>query len=360
MAIRAHPHSRGENLSRRFAPPLILGSSPLTRGKPYCGCGPANLGGLIPTHAGKTSARTSRGLARAAHPHSRGENSFPSGSANPPWGSSPLTRGKRAPQAIDLPANGLIPTHAGKTAGRVLRPDRRGAHPHSRGENLARRHVLRCFRGSSPLTRGKRPPIRAVGKRGGLIPTHAGKTSRFRPTRPAVWAHPHSRGENRSRRGRRERLRGSSPLTRGKHPRRVGQHPVPGLIPTHAGKTWTGAWAWLHRRAHPHSRGENQNGEDTTSPRKGSSPLTRGKPWTGRRSTRLRGLIPTHAGKTSRSCSRAARRGAHPHSRGENGYGRRFHLRPRGSSPLTRGKLGRALTSNAGHGLIPTHAGKTH
>ena len=35
IRLRAHPRSRGENLPLSCEPPMLVGSSPLTRGKPY-------------------------------------------------------------------------------------------------------------------------------------------------------------------------------------------------------------------------------------------------------------------------------------------------------------------------------------
>ena len=71
--------------------------------------------GLIPAHAGKTSMWTGQPSTRRAHPRSRGENDPGSTQPERLMGSSPLTRGK--PQAAQArPAwQGLIPAHAGKT-----------------------------------------------------------------------------------------------------------------------------------------------------------------------------------------------------------------------------------------------------
>ena len=91
-----------------------------------------------------------------------------------------------------------------------------------------------------------------------------------------------------------------------------------GLIPAHAGKTTSARQASQSPRAHPRSRGENCPGLGAQVPAWGSSPLTRGKPWTSRRSTRLRGLIPAHAGKTPQATYQALDTRAHPRSRGEN------------------------------------------
>ena len=113
--------------------------------------------GLIPAHAGKTTARCERRGRRRAHPRSRGENA--------------------AHALAEIYARGLIPAHAGKTA--VLDADREelGAHPRSRGENLGGGAARPEDDGSSPLTRGKPPvPSRCPGSPW-LIPAHAGKTN---------------------------------------------------------------------------------------------------------------------------------------------------------------------------------------
>ena len=71
------------------------------------------------------------------------------------------------------------------------------------------------------------------------------------------------------------------------------------------------------------------------------------------------GLIPAHAGKTRHSAGGGACHAAHPRSRGENAGDRPLSARPRGSSPLTRGKLRLVVGRHIVAGLIPAHAGKT-
>ena len=153
--------------------------------------------------------------------------------------------------------------------------------------------------------------------------------------------------------------RGSSPLTRGKPYLSVLDDRVPGLIPAHAGKTWAYPSATFPPRAHPRSRGENSASALAFSRPHGSSPLTRGKPCF-RRSGRQRGrLIPAHAGKTCRSRARPWTRRAHPRSRGENEINKAAREHADGSSPLTRGKQA-SWPARASHWrLIPAHAGKT-
>ena len=111
----AHPRSRGENDESCAQAERAMGSSPLTRGKRTERENLSVLSGLIPAHAGKTGCRLPRGSGVRAHPRSRGENST---AATGLWrllGSSPLTRGKPRPSPLGSSSPRLIPAHAGKT-----------------------------------------------------------------------------------------------------------------------------------------------------------------------------------------------------------------------------------------------------
>ena len=172
----AHPRSRGENLLR--------------------GDHRRDVRGLIPAHAGKTLLRLSRRRAARAHPRSRGENLQLRGLHDLHTGSSPLTRGKRLGGRRGAGTGGLIPAHAGKTASPASGLAARRAHPRSRGENSPVRSGLVAGLGSSPLTRGKRAPAPPSSSSTGLIPAHAGKTAPGRGASAGPRAHPRSRGEN--------------------------------------------------------------------------------------------------------------------------------------------------------------------
>ena len=152
-------------------------------------------------------------------------------------GSSPLTRGK--PEAVEVRTlrRGLIPAHAGKTRSCKSCLIVSTAHPRSRGENHPVPGTTFWYRGSSPLTRGKRYRGETTGGGGGLIPAHAGKTRGSSKPSPRSPAHPRSRGENDKWRAEKPQRLGSSPLTRGKHRQRGWLLDRNRLIPAHAGKT---------------------------------------------------------------------------------------------------------------------------
>ena len=172
--------------------------------------------GLIPAHAGKTDPHARSADEDWAHPRSRGENRVAARGAVNDAGSSPLTRGKPSCTGRRTRWAGLIPAHAGKTRTVRARPSSAGAHPRSRGENLTLDDLGWLRTGSSPLTRGKRAPRPYPAGTPGLIPAHAGKTSLASPPTSPPRAHPRSRGENWIGRATRPAAPGSSPLTRGK------------------------------------------------------------------------------------------------------------------------------------------------
>ena len=175
----------------------------------------------------------------------------------------------------------------------------------------------------------------------------------------ASTAHPRSRGENRLRPCTSTTRRGSSPLTRGKRWRWSSTWRWVRLIPAHAGKTLPGAGGCEGPPAHPRSRGENLKCGCFAVATLGSSPLTRGKPSSPSHARQARGLIPAHAGKTSCSWGILYQLWAHPRSRGENTGEIEDAVREAGSSPLTRGKRCLADVGDLGVRLIPAHAGKT-
>ena len=151
---------------------------------------------LIPARAGKTLFATKTASEASAHPRFRGENACPFVGFSVIMGSSPLARGKLVTEPTIRKLCGIIPACAGKTgsttspqhsfgiipacAGKTppnfslapIWPD----HPCLRGENGLSRNTSEPRRGSSLLARGK-PPISWVARvliR--IIPACAGKT----------------------------------------------------------------------------------------------------------------------------------------------------------------------------------------
>ena len=334
------------------------GSSPLTRGKPTPCIDRGGADRLIPAHAGKTSYPTKPRPHLPAHPRSRGENDRCDCRVDLVKGSSPLTRGKLLLECCGRSRTRLIPAHAGKTRSSACLMRSGGAHPRSRGENPEIGADRPRDRGSSPLTRGKPGKLRLIQSRSGLIPAHAGKTARQPPRRAAHPAHPRSRGENLKSATLARNVTGSSPLTRGKPHKAWTKALQARLIPAHAGKTAHSTHSTCAAWAHPRSRGENSEKTAGGAGNRGSSPLTRGKQRPQLRRRLRQRLIPAHAGKTGHDTPGSSRSSAHPRSRGENPSTLNNGENVNGSSPLTRGKPSPSITSQAGSAAHPRSRGE--
>ncbi len=166
------------------------------RGKPSSASCRYTSVGLIPAHAGKTFTAEALRRRSPAHPRACGENALGAVSLLAGAGSSPRMRGKLKMRLCSSRNLGLIPAHAGKTSRRRYSPRARRAHPRACGENLYRGARPVASRGSSPRMRGKPPEERTKRCQKRLIPAHAGKTYAIAIRERWIAAHPRACGEN--------------------------------------------------------------------------------------------------------------------------------------------------------------------
>ena len=276
----------------------MQGSSPRMRGKRCISFSLSSGWGLIPAHAGKTRASPATSRQPTAHPRACGENIVFKNAFAALNGSSPRMRGKRRRRPRCARRSGLIPAHAGKTRQPCYQQSNHPAHPRACGENLHIEGVVDTPYGSSPRMRGKRSGELRSGKSVRLIPAHAGKTLSRAALYMASKAHPRACGENMPARPRAWCLRGSSPRMRGKLTGATDDGVSAGLIPAHAGKTAYSRSGSMMMTAHPRACGENLLASGKRRTFRGSSPRMRGKRLWYRRKHRRNGLIPAHAGKT--------------------------------------------------------------
>ena len=151
---------------------------------------------IIPAYAGSTVCEATRELSIADHPRIRGEHGSRSAPQPGPRGSSPHTRGARCARLPESYRSRIIPAYAGSTAP-ARRPSLgRGDHPRIRGEHEAERLRRRPRRGSSPHTRGARPPPEKRPGLARIIPAYAGSTHCPMSGAAERWDHPRIRGEH--------------------------------------------------------------------------------------------------------------------------------------------------------------------
>ena len=108
----------------------------------------------------------------------------------------PRTWGRPDNSALNAHHAGNTPTHVGKTQDENdpdLNPKK---HPHARGEDRPNSSTCSLIMETPPRTWGR--PISTVSACGydRNTPTHVGKTSLPCTNIPALWKHPHARGED--------------------------------------------------------------------------------------------------------------------------------------------------------------------
>ena len=202
-------------------------------------------------------------------------------------------------------AVGIIPAHAGFTAGILYVRDRRKDHPRTRGVYPSGSVGAGQAAGSSPHTRGLLVPLlpREAGPR--IIPAHAGFTSRRTLACPASGDHPRTRGVYMKSTQNHLTLAGSSPHTRGLLCALTPSPMQEGIIPAHAGFTVYLSLVGVCWGDHPRTRGVYSSPVSRTILRTGSSPHTRGLQEVVQAEALGRRIIPAHAGFTAQGrCER--------------------------------------------------------
>ena len=278
-----HPRSRGVYARTRSARVRRAGSSPLARGLLPAVKRRGASRRIIPARAGFTRAPRRPCGPQKDHPRSRGVYHFPSPFCVGPVGSSPLARGLRLFEEVDVGWDRIIPARAGFTFTRPYASSYIRDHPRSRGVYARPTRARTSRLGSSPLARGLPPAKPAEIMPGRIIPARAGFTSPHHHHPTSNEDHPRSRGVYAMCRGTWATAMGSSPLARGLLGRLVKGGDLIRIIPARAGFTAGGADGEERQRDHPRSRGVYAPVRSRRMSRLGSSPLARGLPCPGGR-----------------------------------------------------------------------------
>ena len=336
-----------------------VGSSPRMRGTPIIFAKKYVGFGIIPAHAGNTSAPRAASPTRWDHPRACGEHGDLRYLLVGMLGSSPRMRGTRGYNRQGDRRGGIIPAHAGNTAGFMSKGTYLRDHPRACGEHLMLGITLAVVRGSSPRMRGTLLQLPDIPSNGGIIPAHAGNTLTAMQKSLTVEDHPRACGEHALDAGKGLKWPGSSPRMRGTPTALHVEVACHGIIPAHAGNTLTAMQKSLTVEDHPRACGEHALDAGKGLKWPGSSPRMRGTPTALHVEVACHGIIPAHAGNTERSGSVEILNGDHPRACGE-------HLRcflstivGEGSSPRMRGTPRLLYPRHHGHGIIPAHAGNT-
>ena len=191
-------------------------------------------------------------------------------------GSSPHSRGTPYCSSSALMCPRIIPAFAGNTRYCRSRSEGPRDHPRIRGEHLHVLHISRLKRGSSPHSRGTLDDRSMFMDYYGIIPAFAGNTMIECFKLNKIWDHPRIRGEHQSSTRSRKKAQGSSPHSRGTLWLATTGIELPGIIPAFAGNTWIVIRIKTGKEDHPRIRGEHQKQEECAELPLGSSPHSRG------------------------------------------------------------------------------------
>ena len=235
-------------------------------------------------------------------------------------GDHPRTCGEHASCTVLAMSAGIIPAHAGNTSPH-LRSDRvsrdhprtcgehaevdsrefmtMGSSPHMRGTRHPHRLAQPDERGSSPHMRGTLDERDAQDRRVGIIPAHAGNTRRRDTATETCWDHPRTCGEHEYVVKATTYRKGSSPHMRGTLIVIVVVGLSGGIIPAHAGNTSRPHSGACRPRDHPRTCGEHEMLVTDGTDKQGSSPHMRGTHEAWNFIKHFGGIIPAHAGNTT-------------------------------------------------------------
>ena len=207
--------------------------------------------------------------------------------------------------------------------------------------------------------RGSLIPRKEEKRNEGIIPAHAGLTSRGFSAAWQTGDHPRACGAHSRRLSAPTRSSGSSPRMRGSHINGMTIVRLLGIIPAHAGLTWERLICAIAVRDHPRACGAHGGYIGSAGDKMGSSPRMRGSPLIPMARLWVNGIIPAHAGLTFMLTSRRSPAWDHPRACGAHLRCSALAETMSGSSPRMRGSRSFLLDGRHGFGIIPAHAGLT-
>ena len=359
LARAVHPHGRGEYSDAIHWSSRACGPSPRAWGIRPLVTSCAQVPRSIPTGVGNTSFTLSSHTGFSVHPHGRGEYWPFCPHTMTACGPSPRAWGILVGRAYFGTRNRSIPTGVGNTRLRACCARATTVHPHGRGEYEAADWTERCFDGPSPRAWGILLMIQNPLLKFRSIPTGVGNTACGIEGIPVRPVHPHGRGEYEYQNCPRAIAPGPSPRAWGILADVRNRRDCMRSIPTGVGNTFSSLPMFTLIAVHPHGRGEYRASSRSIAGIVGPSPRAWGIPDGAGPPAGVGRSIPTGVGNTGVVRLRVGVRPVHPHGRGEYTSAWRSAWLTSGPSPRAWGILGLPLLRPLPPRSIPTGVGNT-
>ena len=271
-----HPHGRGDHGILSLFMRISFGSPPRAWGPPAPARRPAGRTRFTPTGVGTTFLASVTRVARAVHPHGRGDHTswvrrfqFRAGSPPRAWGplyrsrygwcesgSPPRAWGPQYRGVYVLATARFTPTGVGTTLLIFVIRLFSSVHPHGRGDHLHRLPAIGGPCGSPPRAWGPLQNLAGELDPDRFTPTGVGTTRSSGSALHRVSVHPHGRGDHGVGDGGDGDAYGSPPRAWGPQARRNGLRPVSRFTPTGVGTTLYEQIGCPPEAVHPHGRGD--------------------------------------------------------------------------------------------------------
>ena len=191
-----HPHVRGEDRHLWTFMEALGETPPRAWGRPLYPSIASFRVRNTPTCVGKTLSSLGPWQLHRKHPHVRGEDTYAVALDADRMETPPRAWGRRCLTRCHLSGLGNTPTCVGKTCKHVECIEKRGKHPHVRGEDQSDIRPRESNRETPPRAWGRHlraPQDRAEDRN---TPTCVGKTWRRMSRSAGTGKHPHVRGED--------------------------------------------------------------------------------------------------------------------------------------------------------------------
>ena len=174
--MKVHPHTRGDDGTAGPPGARAGGSPPHAWGRLECGQAECRHRRFTPTRVGTTTIGKLLRCLREVHPHTRGDDGARKACASASVGSPPHAWGRLSEHFPHVARGRFTPTRVGTTPPRSKPPAGAPVHPHTRGDDSATQRNTMPTTGSPPHAWGRRAEFLRAAREPRFTPTRVGTT----------------------------------------------------------------------------------------------------------------------------------------------------------------------------------------
>ncbi len=273
-----HPHVRGDGLQVGKGSPPVTTSPPRAWGRREAETWRCGYRRFTPTCVGTAGHRSARASTSPVHPHVRGDGGRQRLGGVVIDGSPPRAWGRRGTGPRGLPRRRFTPTCVGTAVIDFMSRLAKAVHPHVRGDGQLRGDMVVLCAGSPPRAWGRLPKLLRVALECRFTPTCVGTANHWQSSSLRAAVHPHVRGDGSVGHAGYRCPVGSPPRAWGRRLKHGGVFAVGRFTPTCVGTASAPSHRAPDSSVHPHVRGDGCYWLATITIILGSPPRAWGRP----------------------------------------------------------------------------------